>query len=95
MTEKNPQSAVQREARQVKGPYGGRRPYHSRAARDDRDGTSRYRGRKRRLVGAQAGWNRGIRLCIPPLTLSGVGFLLFTPEYKEDYYERGKQSVYL
>ncbi len=24
-------------------------PYHSRAARDNRDGSSRYRGRKRRL----------------------------------------------
>lgn len=32
----------------VKGPCGRRRLYHSRAARDDRDGAARYSGRERR-----------------------------------------------
>ena len=80
MTEKNPQSAVQREARQVKGPYGGRRPYHSRAARDDRAGPSRYRGHKRRPPGRKQGGTVEYVFRISPLMIcQGWDFFIPAP----------------
>lgn len=58
----------------MEGPYGRRRLYHSRAARDDRDGTSRYRGRERR-----SRWERKqggtVELFASPLSIRGEAFL--------------------
>lgn len=76
MTEKKPQSAVQREARLVKEPYGRRRLYHSRAAREERDGSSRYRGHERRLfaVSRVEPWSALLRFT--PETIRGEALFL-------------------
>ena len=47
-TEKKPQSTAQRGTHFGASVLRERRPYHSRAARDERDGFARYSGHKRR-----------------------------------------------
>ncbi len=79
----------------VRGSRGRRRLYHSRAARDDRDGAARYSGRERRSLGSASRVEPWNTTSYPtPENIRG-GIFYPHPEYKEDYHERGKQSVYL
>ena len=54
-TEKKPQSTAQRGTHFGASVLRERRPYHSRAARDERDGFARYSGHKRRATRKQGG----------------------------------------
>ena len=60
-----------------------RRPYHFRAARDDRDGSSRYRGHERRhfAVSRVEPWNA---YCASSLNFSGVKRFFFAPIYRKE-----------
>lgn len=73
--------------RAERGPLGARAPRQAAAvplrSRPGRPGRDRPLQRTRAaapLTGPQAGWNRGIRLRIPPLRSSGAGFFSFLPQ---------------
>lgn len=73
---------------------GPRLPLPSRATKEEATGppvTEATSG----SVSLQAGWNRGIQTCIPPLKSSGVGFYLCPPQKNRRQNHERRKSVHL